>query len=70
VPGFAEVTSSHGFTNRELEMMFSDNPARALGLPVTQRTVSEVAAVSSFHRSAFFVPFGVRLSKDRARSTR
>jgi predicted metal-dependent phosphotriesterase family hydrolase len=26
---------SHGFTNRELEMMFNDNPAKALGLPVT-----------------------------------
>ena len=35
VGAFAEVMRSHGFTNRELEMMFKDNPAKALGLPVT-----------------------------------
>ena len=35
VGAFAEVMRSHGFTNRELEMMFKDNSAKALGLPVT-----------------------------------
>jgi len=35
VGAFAEVMRSHGFTNRELEMMFKENPAKALGLPVT-----------------------------------
>jgi predicted metal-dependent phosphotriesterase family hydrolase len=35
VGAFAEVMRSHGFSNRELEMMFKENPAKALGLPVT-----------------------------------
>ena len=35
VGAFAEVMRSHGFTNRELGTMFKDNPAKALGLPVT-----------------------------------
>jgi hypothetical protein len=34
VGAFAEVMRSHGFSNRELEMMFKENPAKALGLPV------------------------------------
>jgi hypothetical protein len=34
-PGMREVMRTHGFTNRELEMMFRDNPAKALELPVT-----------------------------------
>jgi hypothetical protein len=35
VGAFADVMRLHGFTNRELEMMFKENPAKALGLPVT-----------------------------------
>ena len=35
VGAFAEAMRAHGFTNRELEMMFKENPAKALGLPVT-----------------------------------
>jgi hypothetical protein len=36
VGAFTEVMRSHGFGNRELdEMMFKENPAKALGLPVT-----------------------------------
>ena len=31
---FAEVMRSHGFTNQELEMMFKENPTKALGPPV------------------------------------
>ena len=30
----AEVLREHGFTERELEIMFRENPARLLGLPV------------------------------------
>jgi hypothetical protein len=33
VGAFAEVLRAHGFTDRELEIMFKDNPAKALGLP-------------------------------------
>lgn len=36
VGAFAQVMREHGFTDRELEMMFKENPARALGLPVVQ----------------------------------
>jgi predicted metal-dependent phosphotriesterase family hydrolase len=32
VGAFAEVMRAHGFTDRELELMFKDNPAKALGL--------------------------------------
>jgi hypothetical protein len=35
VGAFAEVMRAHGFTNRELEVMFKENPAKALGLPAT-----------------------------------
>jgi hypothetical protein len=38
VPGldaFAEVMRAHGFTDRELELMFKVNPAKALGLAPT-----------------------------------
>ena len=35
VGAFAEAMRAHGFTDRELEMMFKENPAKALGLPVT-----------------------------------
>jgi hypothetical protein len=35
VSAFAEAMRAHGFSNRELEMMFKENPAKALGLPVT-----------------------------------
>jgi hypothetical protein len=30
----AEVLREHGFSERELDIMFKDNPARLLGLPV------------------------------------
>ncbi len=32
--GAAEVLREHGFTERELDMMFKENPARLLGLPI------------------------------------
>ena len=32
VEAFAEVMRAHGFTDHELELMFKDNPAKALGL--------------------------------------
>jgi hypothetical protein len=32
--GAAEVLRSHGFTQAELDLMFKENPARLLGLPV------------------------------------
>jgi len=32
VGAFAAETKKRGFTDRELEMMFKDNPARAIGL--------------------------------------
>jgi hypothetical protein len=32
VGAFADVMRAHGFTDRELELMFKDNPAKALGL--------------------------------------
>jgi len=32
IGAFAEVMRAHGFTNRELELMFKENPAKALGL--------------------------------------
>jgi hypothetical protein len=32
VGAFAEVMRAHGFTDRELELMFKENPAKALGL--------------------------------------
>jgi Family of unknown function (DUF6282) len=35
VSAFAEAMRARGFSNRELEMMFKENPAKALGLPVT-----------------------------------
>ena len=35
VSAFAEAMRAHGFSNRELDMMFKENPAKALGLPVT-----------------------------------
>jgi len=35
VGAFAETMRSHGFSDRELEMMFKENPAKALGLPLT-----------------------------------
>ena len=34
VGAFAAELKKRGFTDRELEMMFKDNPARAIGLPV------------------------------------
>src|SRR5579862_3685123 len=34
VGAFAEAMRGRGFTNRELDIMFKDNPARLLGLPV------------------------------------
>jgi hypothetical protein len=47
---------SYGFTNRELEMMSKDNPAKALGLPVTQRTVSEVAGPPADREHGVLLP--------------
>ena len=35
VGAFAEAMRAHGFTDRELELMFKDNPAKALGLAPT-----------------------------------
>jgi hypothetical protein len=35
VGAFAEVMRAHGFTDRELELMFKVNPAKALGLAPT-----------------------------------
>ena len=35
VGAFAEVMRAHGFTDRELELMFKENPAKALGLDAT-----------------------------------
>ena len=35
VSAFAEAMRARGFSNRELEMMFKENPAKALGLAVT-----------------------------------
>jgi hypothetical protein len=37
---FAEVMRAHGFTDRELDLMFKENPAKALGLTAT--TISSV----------------------------
>ena len=34
VGAFAAEMKKRGFTDRELEMMFKDNPAKAIGLPV------------------------------------
>jgi hypothetical protein len=34
VGAFAEAMRGRGFTNRELDIMFKENPARLLGLPV------------------------------------
>ena len=34
VGAFAAEMKKRGFTERELEMMFKDNPAKAIGLPV------------------------------------
>ena len=34
VGAFAAEMKRRGFTERELEMMFKDNPAKAIGLPV------------------------------------
>jgi predicted metal-dependent phosphotriesterase family hydrolase len=34
VGAFAAEMTRRGFTERELEMMFKDNPAKAIGLPV------------------------------------
>ena len=33
---FAAEMKKRGFTDRELEMMFKDNPAKAIGLPVVR----------------------------------
>jgi hypothetical protein len=35
VGAFAEAMRARGFTDRELDMMFKENPAKALGLPTT-----------------------------------
>ena len=35
VVAFAEAMRARGFTDRELDVMFKENPAKALGLPVT-----------------------------------
>jgi Family of unknown function (DUF6282) len=35
VGAFAEAMRAHGFTDRELEVMFKENPAKALGLAAT-----------------------------------
>jgi hypothetical protein len=40
VGAFAEAMRARGFTDRELDMMFKENPAKALGLPTT--TISSV----------------------------
>jgi Family of unknown function (DUF6282) len=38
VGAFAEVMRAHGFTDRELDLMFKENPAKALGLtPITNQ---------------------------------
>ncbi len=34
IGAFAEAMRARGFTNKELDMMFKDNPAKLLGLPV------------------------------------
>jgi hypothetical protein len=34
IGAFAEVMRAHGFTDRELDLLFKENPAKALGLPV------------------------------------
>ena len=38
VGAFAAEMKRRGFTDRELEMMFKDNPAKAIGLPVVARS--------------------------------
>jgi predicted metal-dependent phosphotriesterase family hydrolase len=35
VGAFAEAMRAHGFTDKELEVMFKENPAKALGLTAT-----------------------------------
>jgi hypothetical protein len=35
VGAFAETMRAHGFTDRELDLMFKENPAKALGLTPT-----------------------------------
>jgi hypothetical protein len=35
IGAFAEVMRAHGFTDRELDLMFKENPAKALGLTAT-----------------------------------
>ena len=37
---FAEAMRTRGFTDRELDLLFKENPAKALGLPTT--TISSV----------------------------
>jgi predicted metal-dependent phosphotriesterase family hydrolase len=32
VGAFAEAMRAHGFTDREFDLMFKENPAKALGL--------------------------------------
>jgi predicted metal-dependent phosphotriesterase family hydrolase len=32
VGAFAEAMRAHGFTDRELDLLFKENPAKALGL--------------------------------------
>jgi microsomal dipeptidase-like Zn-dependent dipeptidase len=34
VGAFAEAMRARGFTDRELDLMFKENPARVLGLPI------------------------------------
>jgi hypothetical protein len=38
VGAFAAEMKKRGFTDRDLEMMFKDNPAKAIGLPVAARS--------------------------------
>ena len=35
VGAFADAMRAHGFTDRELDLLFKENPAKALGLPTT-----------------------------------
>jgi hypothetical protein len=37
---FAEAMRARGFTDRELEMMFKENPAKALGVPATTASLA------------------------------
>src|SRR4029077_4575505 len=39
---FAAEMKKRGFTDRELEMMFKDNPAKAIGLPVAPSSTGSV----------------------------